>query len=102
MNNNINVVVTIETAYSIEKYFFQNIDKNNIEVEIFNILIEMGNPYEIIEYKKVNQDYISARNKAIAEHKNLFNESIEDAFLQHKYTTLEAIQNEIEKRKEDK
>lgn len=102
MNNNINVVVTIETAYSIEKYFFQNIDKNNIEVEIFNILIEMGDPYEIIECKEVNQDYISARNKAMAEYKNLFNESIEYAFLQHKYTTLEAIQNEIEKRKEDK
>lgn len=104
MNNIINVVVTIETTYSIEKYFFQNINKNNIEVEIFNILIEMGDPYEIIEYKEVDQDYISARNKAMAEYKKLFNESVEDAFLQHKYTTLEAIRNEIEieRRKEDK
>ena len=91
-----NIVITIQTSYSEEKYFIPNVDKNNIEIEIFNVLAGIVcDAYEILNYKEVDQNYISARNKAIAEYEKLFNEKVENDFLQGKYTTLEVISEAI-------
>ena len=94
------IIFTIETTYSEENYFLSVNENNSIEFQIFNALAEICycDAYEIVGYKEVDNDYYINWLAAKTTYKTLFNESIEDAFCSGKYTTLEAIENDIERR----
>ena len=95
------IVFTIKTSYSEENYFLEVNENDSIELQIDNALAEICycDAYEIVSYKEVSEDYIEERNALIKEYKILFNETVEEAFMSGKYTTLEAIKNDIEWRK---
>ncbi len=95
------IIFTIKTAYSEENYFLTVNDTEAIELQIDKALAEICycDNYEIISYTEVTKEYIEERNKAIVEYENLFNESVENSFCSGKYTTLEAIKDDIEYRK---
>lgn len=99
-----NIIFTIKTEYSTENYFLEVNENHSIELQIDNALAEICfcDEYEIVSYKEVSEDYTEERNTLLSEYEKLFNESIEDAFMSGKFTTLEAIKKDIDWRKNNK
>lgn len=95
------IVFTIKTSYSTENYFLTMDESQSIELQIDNALAEICfcDAYEIVSYKEVDNDYYIKRLAVKTTYETLFNESIEDAFCSGKYTTLEAIEKDMEWRK---
>ena len=88
----------IKTPYSIEEYFLEA-DKNDINIQIDNALVNIGfeEEYKIIDYIELSQSYVEAREKLIKIYEKLFNETVEEAFCSgEKYITLEGIIDGIE------
>ena len=96
-----NIIFTIKTAYSEENYFLEVNENDSIEFQIDNSLAEICfcDAYEIVSYKEVSEDYTEERKTLMKEYEKLFNETVEDAFMSGKYTTLEAIKNDMYWRK---
>lgn len=94
-----NIIFTIKTNYSIEKYFLQNVSHIDAEFKLQTALNSIGfeEPYRIVNVEFVDKKYKKIREQVIAIYENIFKESVEEDFLQDKYTTTEAILNEIER-----
>lgn len=94
-----NIIFTIKTNYSIEKYFLQNVSHIDAEFKLQTALDSIGfeEPYRIVDVEFVDKKYKKIREQVIAIYENIFRESVEEDFLQGEYTTLEAILNEIER-----
>ena len=94
-----NIIFTIKTNYSIEKYFLQNVSYIDAEFKLQTALDSIGfeEPYRIVDVEFVDKKYKKIREQVIAIYENIFRESVEEDFLQGEYTTLEAILNEIER-----
>jgi len=94
-----NIIFTIKTDYSIEKYFLQNVSHIDAEFKLQTALNSIGfeEPYRIVDVEFVDKKYKKIREQVIAIYENIFKESVEEDFLQDKYTTTEAILNEIER-----
>lgn len=94
-----NIIFTIKTDYSIEKYFLQNVSHIDAEFKLQTALDSIGfeEPYRIVYVEFVDKKYKKIREQVIAIYENIFRESVEEDFLQGEYTTLEAILNEIER-----
>ena len=95
------IIFTIKTAYGEENYFLTVNENNSIDLQIDNALAEICycDAYEIVGYKEVDNDYYIKRLAVKTAYETLFNEKVEDAFCSGKYTTLEAIEKDIEWRK---
>ena len=95
------IIFTIKTAYSEENYFLEVNENDSIELQIDDALAEICfcDAYEIVSYKEVDNDYYIKRLAVKTAYETLFNESIEEAFCSGKYTTLEAIEKDMEWRK---
>ena len=91
------IIFTIRTAYSEETYFLTVNDSHSIESQIDDALADICfcDDYVIASWKEVSQEYVKARERLMEEYKKLFNESVEDALMGRKYTTLEAIARDI-------
>lgn len=96
-----NIIFTIKTAYSEENYFLKVNENDSIEFQIDNALAEICfcDDYEIVSFKEISEDYTEERNTLLSEYKKLFGEAVEDAFCSGKYTTLEAIEKDMDWRK---
>lgn len=94
-----NIIFTIKTDYSIEKYFLQNVSHIDAEFKLQTALNSIGfeESYRIVDVEFVDEKYKKIREQVIAIYENIFKESVEEDFLQGEYTTLEAILNEIER-----
>ena len=94
-----NIIFTIKTDYSIEKYFLQNVSHIDAEFKLQTALDSIGfeEPYRIVDVEFVDKKYKKIREQVIVIYENIFRESVEEDFLQGEYTTLEAILNEIER-----
>jgi len=94
-----NIIFTIKTDYSIEKYFLQNVSRIDAEFKLQTALNSIGfeESYRIVDVEFVDKKYKKIREQVIAIYENIFRESVEEDFLQGEYTTLEAILNEIER-----
>ena len=95
------IVFIIKTSYSEEDYFLEVNENDSIELQIDNALSEICfcDAYEIISYKEVSKEYVEARNSLMEKYEKLFSETVEDAFCSWKFTTLEAIEKDMEWRK---
>lgn len=96
-----NIIFTIKTAYSEENYFLEVNENDSIEFQIDNALAEICfcDDYEIVSFKEISEDYTEERNTLLSEYEKLFGEAVEDAFCSGKYTTLEAIEKDMDWRK---
>lgn len=96
-----NIVFTIKTWEGCSNYFMEIDEQHSTEMQIEDALAEICfcDAYEVVSYKEVDKKYQEDRNSLIAQYEQLFGETVEDAFCSGKYTTLEAIKDDIEWKK---
>lgn len=95
-----NIVFTIETSYSQEKYFLTVDENESITLQIWDAMAKICfcDAFEIIDYKEVSTEYVEERNVLISEYEAKY-EPVEEAFCSGFMVTLDALKRDIEWRK---
>lgn len=92
-----NIIFTIKTSYSEEHYFLVVNENHTIEMQLDVALSEICfcDAYEIISCRETDVKYVEERNALMTEYEKKYGETVEDSFCSGKYTTLEAIKDDM-------
>lgn len=90
-------IVTIETWTGEEEYLMP-LDLEKCEYnQVYDCLAEIGfcDSFELVRWEEATENYMMERSRLMKQWKEIHGESVEEGFCSGKYTTLDALETEL-------